>query len=154
MKNVKKSSATATTQDQNASIVKQHGGSKPATKSAKKTRQVSHVSSDKGGAKNLNPIPESDDIQYLVFTIVRDKFLVETDFFDSIELQFNEIYPALMEEVDYSPQDLCGDAFWADLSDLGQRLAVHCLQHLATLPDVPLLDMSCPNCGTTCFAVF
>lgn len=85
--------------------------------------------------------------------VLLDKFMVDTEFFDLVESEFQDIYPFLLAEVDYTPAELIGEPFWADMSALAQRQAIHCLQHLATLDDVPLCDVSCPCCGTTTFQI-
>lgn len=84
-------------------------------------------------------------------TILLDKFSVETELFDIVESLFMDIYPSTLEGIEYSPQDLCGEEFWADMTSVGKRQTVLCLKHLATLPDVPLCDVSCSTCGTTSF---
>lgn len=85
--------------------------------------------------------------------VLLDKFVVDTEFFDLVESEFQDIYPFLLEEVDYTPAELIGEPLWADLNALAQRQAIHCLQHLATLDDVPLFGVSCPCCGTTTFQI-
>jgi hypothetical protein len=85
--------------------------------------------------------------------IVLDKFKVETEFFELVELEFGEIYPFLLEDAEYSPQDLVGEPLWNDLTSLAQRQAISCLKHLATMPGVPLIDVSCPCCGTSSFQI-
>ena len=85
--------------------------------------------------------------------VLLDKYKVETDFFELVEFDFYEIYPLLLEDVTYTPAELIGEPLWADLSALAQRQAIHCLQHLATLEDCPLIDVSCPCCCTTSFQV-
>ena len=85
--------------------------------------------------------------------ILLDKYTVEADFFDEVESQFCEIYPSLLDDVDYTPAELVGELFWANLTDLGKRVAILCLKHLATEPDVPLVDLTCVDCGITRFAI-
>ena len=85
--------------------------------------------------------------------ILLGKFSIETEFFDIVESLFMDIYPSMLEDVEYSPEDLCGEEFWVDMTSLGKRQAVLCLKHMATLPDVPLCEVSCPDCGTTSFQV-
>jgi hypothetical protein len=85
--------------------------------------------------------------------ILLDKFKVETGFFELVEFEFSEIYPLLLEDTEYSPRDLIGEPLWNDLTSLAQRQAIHCLRHLATLDDAPLIDVSCPCCSTTSFEI-
>jgi hypothetical protein len=119
---------------------------------------------------NLNTCPEdlppSTDLDEVVgtdvaaandepeTTLLLDKFIVETDFLAIIEGNFQEIYPHLLEDTEYTPEDLCGEAFWDGLSELGQRLALLCLKHLAAQDDVPLFEERCENCGTAHFGIF
>ena len=87
------------------------------------------------------------------FVILSGKYIVETVFLEAVESQFIDIYPALLEEVDYTPEELVGEMFWADLNDVERRLAILCLKHLATEPDVPLCDVTCDCCGITSFEI-
>lgn len=82
--------------------------------------------------------------------VLLGKFKVETDFFELVEFAFNEIYPFLLAHAEYTPVDLIGEPLWVDLSGIAQRQAIHCLKHLATLPDARLIDVSC---GTTSFQI-
>lgn len=82
--------------------------------------------------------------------VLLDKFKVETEFFELVESEFYEIYPLLLEDAEYTPLDLIGEPLWADLTEIAQRQAIHCLKHLATLPGARLIDVSC---GTTSFQI-
>lgn len=85
--------------------------------------------------------------------VLLNKYIVEADFFDSVERNFQEIYPHLLEDAEYAPEDLCGEAFWEGLSELDQRLALLCLKHLAAQDDVPLFEERCEDCGTAHFGI-
>lgn len=85
--------------------------------------------------------------------ILLAKFKVETEFFELVESEFGEIYPFLLEDVAYTPQDLIGEPLWNDLTGLAQRQAIFCLKHLATMPDAPLVDVTCSDCGTSSFQI-
>jgi hypothetical protein len=85
--------------------------------------------------------------------ILLDKYIVEADFLDEIESQFIDIYPALLEDVDYTPAELVGEIYWANLTDAGKRLAILSLKHLATEGDVPLVDVTCDDYGITSFLI-
>jgi hypothetical protein len=85
--------------------------------------------------------------------ILLDKFVVESHFLESIENQFIEIHPHLLEDVDFTPAEIVGETYWSRLTEEGQRLAILCLKHLATEPDVPLCDVTCECCGVTSFAI-
>ena len=81
------------------------------------------------------------------------KYTVEAHFLDDVDRKFCEIYPSMVDEVSYTPAEIVGEMFWAKLTAMGQRLAILCLKHLATEPDVPLVDLTCTDCGMTSFAV-
>lgn len=102
------------------------------------------------GTVAIKPEPpvKADDVMILL-----DRFKVETEFFELVESEFSEIYPYLLENVEYSPQDLIGEPLWNDLISLAQRQAIFCLKHLATLPDAPLVDVTCSDCGTSSFQI-
>lgn len=85
--------------------------------------------------------------------VLLGKFTVDTWLFESVESHFEEIYPFLLAQAEYTSVDLIGEPLWTGLTELAQRQAIHCLQHLATLDDVPLTDVSCPGCGTTSFEI-
>jgi hypothetical protein len=97
------------------------------------------------------PVHGSDHKQE--FMVVLDKFRVETLYFELIESLFQDIYPALLEDVDYTAQELCGEELWADLTSGGKREAIFCLRHLARQDDVPLVEVTCADCGTTQFQI-
>ena len=97
--------------------------------------------------KSDNPVAPSDVM------ILLNKVKVETEFFELVEFEFSEIYPFLLEHAEYSPQDLIGEPLWNDLTGLAQRQAIFCLKHLASLPDVPLVDVTCSDCGTSSFQI-
>ena len=84
-------------------------------------------------------------------TVLLDKYVVETEFFDTVECNFWEIYPHLLEDAEYAPEDLCGEELWNELSEIGQRLAVLCLKHLAAQQDFPMYEVRCAECGTAHF---
>lgn len=86
-------------------------------------------------------------------TVLLEKYVIETEFFDTVERSFWEIYPHLLEDTDYGPEDLCGEDFWGELSELGQRLALLCLKHLAAQEDFPLYEERCVACGTAHFRI-
>ena len=82
-----------------------------------------------------------------------DKYLVQAGLFEAVEEQFCEIYPHLLPEVDYVPQDLYGDARWCALTEHEQRLVVICLRHLASIDDVPLVEASYAQRGPVLFRI-
>ena len=94
-----------------------------------------------------------DDDQEAELIILLDKYQVEVDFFEEIESRFSDIYPALLEEVDYTPAELVGEVFWSELTDVGQRMTILSLKHLATEDDVPLCELTCDCCGISSFAI-
>jgi hypothetical protein len=85
--------------------------------------------------------------------ILLDKYTVEAHFLNDVEGQLLDIYSSLLDDVAYSPAEIVGEMFWANLSSMGQRLAILCLKHLAAEPNVPLADVTCERCGITSFAV-
>lgn len=85
--------------------------------------------------------------------ILLGKFKVEKEYFEIIESRVSDIFPFLLAEVDYAAQDLIGQDLWAELTGFGQRQAVLCLQHMATVPGAGLTDMSSTGCGKTSFQI-
>ena len=85
--------------------------------------------------------------------VLLGKVKVEVGFFEMVEFAFNEIYPYLLDNVEYTPQDLIGEPLWADWTDIAQRQAIFSLKHLAQMDDVPLIDISCPACGASVFEI-
>lgn len=85
--------------------------------------------------------------------ILLNKYVVEADFLEEVEGQFHDIYPALLDDVDYTPAEIVGEIYWANLTNVGQRLAVLCLKELATDPEVPLIDVTCEDCGISSFII-
>lgn len=141
MKKSVKSSKAKQTQDRNINVTKKENKMAKLTINSGSNRQA-----DNDGVA-LDPMnPEGT-------MILLGKFKVETEYFEIIESRFSDIAPFLLEDVDYTAQDLIGEDLWSELAGFGQRHAVLCLKHMATLPDVPLCDVSCPDCGTTSFQI-
>ena len=82
-----------------------------------------------------------------------DRYLVQTGFFEAVESNFCAIYPHLLPDADYTPQDLYGDARWCALPEHEQRLVVICLRHLASIDDVPLVEVSYARSGPILFRI-
>ncbi len=138
------------------------------TKTSNNINQVQKMSKKLNNTKSANSATEGKSKQVPVNTkatapqiegqepelvILLGKYIVEADFLDEAETQFWEIYPSLLDDVAYSPAEMVGELFWANLTDLGQRLVTLCLKHLATEPDVPLVDLTCECCGKTNFSI-
>ena len=87
------------------------------------------------------------------FKVVLEKFRVETGYFELVESAFMDIYPALLEDVAYTAEEICGEELWADLTASAQRQATLCLRHMAQQDDHPLIEMPCESCGGTTFQV-
>lgn len=85
--------------------------------------------------------------------ILLGKFKVETEYFEIIESRVSDISPFLLEEIDYTAQDLVGEDLWTELTGFGQRQAVLCLQHLASLPGAGLTDVPSAGGGATSFQI-
>jgi hypothetical protein len=118
-----------------------------------KMKSLAVAASNNGKANNSIEVQSKDPMPADEVMIVLNKFKVETEFFELVESEFSEIYPFLLEDAEYSPQDLVGEPLWNDLTSLAQRQAISCLKHLATMPGVPLIDVSCPCCGTSSFQI-
>jgi hypothetical protein len=77
--------------------------------------------------------------------VVLDKITVDIDTYELVEFEFTEILPYLLPNAVYTAMDLIGEPVWAELSTVGQRQAIFCLQHMATLPNAQLLEL--PSLG-------
>ena len=89
-----------------------------------------------------------DQIEY---TMLLDKFAVDTMLFETVQDNFNDISPCLLVGVEYTAEDLIGAALWVDWTCFGQRQAHLCLKHLATIPGTRLTDMASVAVGKTTF---
>lgn len=118
-----------------------------------KMKSPAVTASNNSKAKSSIEVQANDPVNADEVMILLDKFKVETEFFELVEFEFSEIYPFLLEDAEYSPQDLIGEPLWHDLTGLAQRQAISCLKHLATMPGVPLIDVSCSCCGTSSFQI-
>ncbi len=74
--------------------------------------------------------------------ILLDKYLVDVEFFNRIVEQYREIRPNLMSTCVYEPIDLIGREFSSELTAPEKRLALLCLEHMASLPDTEFFDCS------------
>jgi hypothetical protein len=93
------------------------------------------------------------DIGLAEYTVVLDKFAVDTFLFEHVQDNFNDILPLLLVGVEYTTEDLIGAALWTDLTCLAQRKAHLCLKHLATMPGTRLTDMANVSCNKTTFRI-
>ena len=94
---------------------------------------------------NPDPLAGSDTM------ILLGKFKVETGYFEMFEDRVNDIIPSLLEGVAYLPIELIGEDLWSDTTTLGQRQAVLCLKHLATLPGSRLREVEYSGSDLTKF---
>ncbi len=86
------------------------------------------------------------------FTIVLNKFKIDTWLLESVKSNLDAILPYLLQDRDYKWQELLGEDYMADTT-MPIHLATLCLKHLATLPDAALIEQSYPGCETTRFQV-
>ena len=82
--------------------------------------------------------------------IVLDKFQVSTFLYECVQLHLNEILPYLLNGGVYSPQELLGETFWADVA-MPRHLPTLCLKHLAQQPGSHLIVSPFSDGGTTYF---
>ena len=118
-----------------------------------KMKSPAIAASNNGKANNRIEVQSKDPMPADEVMIVLNKFKVETDFFELVESEFSEIYPYLLEGVEYSAQDLVGEPLWNDFIFLAQRQAIYCLKHLATMPGAHLVDLSYSEYSTTTFQI-
>jgi len=95
----------------------------------------------------------ADQMSLAATMIMLHKFKVDTGYFDLVESSFSDILPFLLEDTDYSAEELVGAELWAGLTGVGQRQAHLCLKHLATLPGTHLSDRSAVEYGKTGFQI-
>lgn len=100
-----------------------------------------------GSNRNAN----TTDLGFTEQTVLLGKFKVDSMFLESVQGNFNDILPCLIEGVEYTAEDLIGAAQWADWALAAQRFAYLCLKHIATLPGTRLTDMASVECGSLGF---
>jgi hypothetical protein len=87
------------------------------------------------------------------YTVVLEKFAVDTMLFEHVQDNFNDILPLLLVGVEYTDEDLIGASLWTELTCFAQRKAHLCLKHLATMPGTRLTDMANESCNKTTFRI-
>jgi hypothetical protein len=92
-----------------------------------------------------------DPLMIEATTDVLGKFRVATWFYEMFESRVNDIMPFLLEGVAYKPLELIGEDIWCDITGLGQRQAVQCLRHMATLPGSLLREVEFSGSDLTKF---
>ena len=92
-----------------------------------------------------------DPLMVEATTDLLGKFRVATWFYEMFESRVNDILPFLLEGVAYKPIELIGEDLWADITSLGQRQAVLCLKHIATLPSSLLREVEFSGSDLTTF---
>jgi hypothetical protein len=66
-------------------------------------------------------------------------------FYKKVELQVEEIIPALTPEASYTLEILCRDEFWQQLSSVERRLAGRCMANMVSKEELPLVFVGCPH---------
>jgi hypothetical protein len=89
---------------------------------------------------------------HIIDMVVARKLKVHPDFYEVVDGNFEEILPFLLETAEYSPVDLLGEPLWTELTSVGQRQAIFCLRHMATLPGARLLELPSPG-GVSSFQI-
>ena len=107
---------------------------------------ASEVESANGSQRDVDMCPTE-------YTVVLDKYAVDSMLFELVEEKFNDILPCLLEGVDYTPEELIGYEWWTELTNLSQRQAHFCLKHMATMPGTRLTDMANASCNKTTFRI-
>lgn len=70
--------------------------------------------------------------------IFADGYTLSSDFCRAIACQVEEIVPALIPDASYTLEMLCGEAFWARLSNGERRMAGRCMAQLVVNSKLPL----------------
>jgi hypothetical protein len=108
---------------------------------AQSTLEIGNLQMARLIIKNISKHPTSStDLGFSEQTVVLGKFKVDSMLLESVQRNFNDILPNLIEGATYTAEDLVGAALWADWTHEAQRQAHLCLQHLATLPGARLTD--------------
>jgi hypothetical protein len=80
-----------------------------------------------------------------VFLILDNSCTVSQSFYTGIREQVTDIFPALLPDVEYTLQMLCGPEFWESLTDGERRLAGKCMVDMVKNELVPYTD-ACKSC--------
>ena len=80
----------------------------------------------------------ADDLYMVVLDMVR----VEIELYHMVETLFSDLYPSLIAGAVCSPEDLIGEAVWAELGGVSQRHAIYCLTHLAQGSDAQMIHFT------------
>jgi hypothetical protein len=98
-------------------------------------------------------VDRENDMCPMEYTVVLEKYAVDSMLFELVEEKFNDILPRLLEGVEYTPEELIGYEWWTELTILSQRQAHLCLKHMATMPDSRLIDMAIESSNKTTFRI-
>jgi hypothetical protein len=99
----------------------------------------------------VNRLEDAQTESHPVVRIELDKHKIDRQAILDAEKQIAEIYPLLIEGIDYTPEDLLGHEYWASLNSLKKRIAIICLKYLAELGDVPMVDVAAARNGAILF---
>jgi hypothetical protein len=129
-------------------LIKKTGGKSATTKAIRKTKIIQAermMAREEICAKKTALVSRLEDAptkSHANVKIELDKYWIDGQAILDAEEQFAAIYPFLIAGIDYTPEDLLGHEYWANLNALARRTAIICLKHLAELGDVPLVDVS------------
>lgn len=100
--------------------------------------------------KIADRVKEIDSSEY---TLVQKKFLVDSNLLYLVTVSFSEILPCLLEDHDYTSEELIGAEFWANMPSIERRKAHLCLKHIATMPGTRLIDVANEKCNKATFRI-
>jgi hypothetical protein len=66
-------------------------------------------------------------------------------FYKKVELQVEEVLPAVVPEVSYTLEELCGQEFWGQLSPNEQKLAGRCMARMVKNGELPFEFVGCKH---------
>lgn len=85
--------------------------------------------------------------------LILNKYRVDGYLYASVKLRLEDVQRHLVPGTFYSAEELLGTSYWSSLSDIGQRLAMACLEHIAELEDGNLNASHCIGCDDLNFFI-
>ena len=64
------------------------------------------------------------------YMMLHDGYTVTENFYNAVRYQVDEVIPALIRDMKYTSEMLCGDVFWEPLSDGEKRMAGRCIANM------------------------
>jgi len=85
------------------------------------------------------------DKQVEIIMVLNSGHTAPKEFYDEIKALIEEVLPALIQGMEYTAEDLCGNYFWKNLKKSDPALAGRCVMDMVLKNIFPLRTVGCEH---------